>query len=101
MGNTNRVLVMCFEDFKADNLGFSRMITDFVGVKVTHHKIGRPIQERKVECPSKYRQANDLNVSPEFEQALHEFFQKWNKVPIEDFGVDCGWRRQLTCEPPI
>jgi len=97
MGNPNRVIVTCYEDFNADNYGFTQMISDFVGVSIHSNNLFRPVAEKKMECPRKYREMNKLGVNLEFERTLHQFFQKWNMVLIEDFGIDCGWRRTLIC----
>lgn len=100
--NPNRIMVVCYDDFHAWNLGFFEKLTEFIGVDI-NTAIGKggmlvPSHKRRLECPSEYRKNHSLTeISDLLEKKLHEFYKQWNNVLREDFGIDCGWRRELTC----
>jgi len=96
-GNPRRIMLTCFQDFQAENEGFVRMVANYIGVHMTKKKKLNKSMRKKSDCPKLYRIRGGLNVSLETETILHRFFLKWNKVLREDFGIDCGWRRMLTC----
>jgi len=93
----NRVLLACFNDFRAEISAFSHMVADFVGVDVTGRKIFYSNFPPEAECPKSYREKENIEISPTYEENLHRFYRKWTMVLIEDFGIDCGWRRVLNC----
>jgi len=103
--NSNRILVTCFNDMNAWNEGYLEMLAKFIGVDFTSSKmkasgdfIPIPSHKRAAECPMNYRKNHSLSeVSPLLEKKLQEFYEKWNAVLRKDFGIDCGWRRKLTC----
>jgi len=96
-GNPHRIMLTCFQDFRAWNKGFVNMIAEFVGVGVDNSQLWLESTRRRSDCPMLYNKMNDLQVRPMFERKLHRFFFKWNNVLLEDFGIDCGWRRMLVC----
>jgi len=100
--NPNRVIIACYDDFVADNRGFVNMIAEFIGVGLVDVKENpnwslMPSKEKQPECPSAYRKAKKLPVDLKYERILNIFYSKWNKVLAEDFGIDCGWTRDLRC----
>lgn len=95
--NPNRVMVTCYDDFKADNQGFVSMVSKFVGLRVFKKGVYEPSRKSSIECPREYLKFKNLDVTPEYQQTLHKFFQKWNTVLVQDFGIDCGWKTNLDC----
>jgi len=97
--NPNRLLLGCYADLTAWNEGYLKMLTKFIGVDINKEKSGHflPIQNRSVECPMAYRKRKEVEIDPVLERKLHTFYQKFNDVLREDFGIDCGWTRQLVC----
>jgi len=100
--NPNRIIVTCFDDLVAENKGFLKMLTKFIGLDTIRTRKSKrfilPSHKRIAECPMNYRKYHNLlEVTPLLEKKLHIFYNVWNKVLQEDFGIDCGWRRELTC----
>lgn len=99
--NPNRIMVVCYDDFHAENIGFVEMVAKFLGLDT--NEIGKarkllPSHKTEVECPTEYRKNHSLvEITDYFEEWLHAYYEKWNNVLREDFGIDCGWRRKLPC----
>jgi len=97
LGNPNRIVVACFRDLEADNYGFLRATANFVGVPIEGNRKCEPSHERREDCPMAYRKRTNLTVDPKVEAMLLRFYNKWNEVLKEDFGIDCGWNSKLIC----
>merc|ERR1712038_1936276 len=94
----SRILVICFEEFAAENRGFLEALHSFVGVEHVDKPRGGRWADMKWEV-------HDVEVDPEAYRArkklprptrlaeLESLFQEWNDVLRSEFGVDCGWTR--------